>query len=197
MLKVKLAAVLAVTLISAPLSAKWTLMPEAARVPVAKSAMTVVPGQGWNASSVRPSNKGELWSFDGPVLNNVEFIAGIANGEPLAKERNKKREPLPKFSASMLPTDVAQAFEQTQRILTGSPDFAVEAMEPVSFAGRPGFRFTYRYTRPDDELTRRGQARGAVVGGKLYLISYTAAALHYYDAHLTKAQAIMDSATVN
>jgi hypothetical protein len=197
MSKLKFAAMLAVALAAAPLSAKWTLMPETARVPVAKSAMTVVPGHGWNMSSARPSKKSELWSYDGPVLNQVEFIAGVASGEPLAKERSKKHQPLPKFSGSMLPTDVAQAYEQTQRILTASPDFAIEAMEPTTFAGRPGFRFTYRYTRPDDELTRRGEARGAIVGGKLYMIAYTAAALHYFDAHLAKAQAIMDSATVN
>lgn len=159
--------------------------------------MTVVPGQGWNMTTVRPSKKSETWSFDGPILNQVEFVAGVANGEPLAKERDKKRQPLPKFGSAMLAPDVAQAYEQTQRILTGSPDFSIDSMEPASFAGHPGFRFAYHFTKPDEELTRRGEVRGAIVGGKLYMISYTAAALHYFDAHLAKAQAIMESARLN
>lgn len=184
-------------LAAAPAAAKWTLKPEGARVAVAKSALTVAPGAGWNSWSVRPGKKAELWSYDGPVLNQIEFIGGVASGEPIAKERNKKDKPLPKFSPNMLPTDIAQIYEQTQRIVTQSPDFAVESMEPTTFAGHPGVKFTYRFTKPEEELTRRGEARGAIIGGKLYLISYAAPALHYFDAHLTKAQAIMDSAKVN
>ncbi|HYZ47295.1 MAG TPA: hypothetical protein VE567_00210 [Sphingomonas sp.] len=181
---------------AAPISARWTLMPET-RVAVAKSGMTVLPGQGWNSWSVKPGKKGELWSYDGPVLNQIEFIGGVASGEPLARERNKKDKPLPKFSAKMLPTDIAQAYEQTQRIVAQSPDFTIESMEPVTFAGHPGVKFTYRFTKPDEELSRKGEARGAIVGGKLYMIVYTAPALYYFDAHLPKAQAIMDSAKIN
>jgi hypothetical protein len=184
-------------LATAPALAKWTQLPETMPVAVAKSPLKVVPGQGWNSWSVRPGKKAELWSYDGPVLNQIEFIGGVGNGEPLAKERNKKDKPLPKFNAKMLPTDIAQIYEQTQRIVTQSPDFTVDSMEPVTFAGHPGVKFTFRFTKPDEELTRKGEARGAIIGGKLYLISYTAAALHYYDAHLAKAQAIMDSAKVN
>lgn len=189
--------VLAASVATVPLYAKWTLMPPSGRVAVANSAMTVVPGQGWNMNSARPSKKGEMWSFDGPLLNQVEFVGGVANGEPLVKERSKKQQPLPKFSSAMLAPDVAQAYEQTQRIVTGSPDFTVDAMEPASFAGHPGFRFTYHFTRPDEELTRKGEARGAIVGGKLYMVTYTAAALHYFEAGLPSAQAIMDSAKLN
>lgn len=192
-----LAIVLACALDAAPLAAKWTLMPETTRVAVAKSSLTVVPGAGWNMLSARPMKKGEIWSYDGPLLNHIQFIGGIANGEPLAKERSKKYQPLPKFSADMLPTDVAQIYEQTQRIALQAPDFTIDAMEPTSFAGYPGFRFAFRFTSPDDELTRKGEARGAVVAGKLYMIAYTAAALHYFDAHLPQAVAIMDSAKLD
>lgn len=185
------------SLAAAPASAKWTLLPETMPVAVAKSQMKVVPGPGWNSWSFRPGKKAELWSYDGPVLNQIEFIGGIAAGEPLAKERNKKDKPLPKFNPNMLPTDIAQVYEQTQRIVTQSPDFTVDSMEPVTFAGHPGVKFTFHFTRPEEEITRKGEARGAIIGGKLYLISYMAPALHYFDAHLAKAQAIMESAKVN
>jgi hypothetical protein len=188
---------LALAVSAAPLSAGWKLMPPAERVAVANSVLTVVPGEGWNRSSSRFSKKGESWSFDGPILNNIDFLGGIASGEPIAKERNKKDKPLPKFNSAMLPTDVAQMYEQTARILTGSPDFAVESMEPASFAGHQGFRFTFRFTKPDEEITRKGEARGAIVGGRLYLIAYVATALHYFEAHLAAAESVMDSAKVN
>ena len=184
-------------LAAAPLSARWRLLPETMPVMVAKSAMKVVPGPGWNSWSFRPGKKNELWSYDGPVLNQIEFVGGVADGEALAKERNKKDKPLPKFSSKMLPTDIAQIYEQTQRIVTQSPDFVIDSMEPVSFAGYPGVKFTFRFTKPDEELTRKGEARGAIVGGKLFLIAYSAPALHYFDAHLAKAQAVMESAKIN
>lgn len=188
---------IALAVSASPLSAGWKLLPATQRVAVAKSSLTVVPGDGWNRSSTRLSKKGESWSYDGPILNSIDFLGGIASGEPIAKERNKKDKPLPKFNGAMLPTDVAQMYEQTVRILTGSPDFAVEAMEPADFAGHKGFRFTFRFTKPDEEITRRGEARGAIVGGKLYMITYVATALHYFGAHLAAAESVMDSAKVN
>jgi hypothetical protein len=186
---------LATALLSAPASAKWITVPTTAPTTVAQSKLWVTSPAGWNRWSKRPMKQSELWSFDGPLLNQVQFYGGVAAGQPLAKERNKKREPLPKFSANMKATDIAEAYEQTMRVTQGASDFTIDAIEPVTFAGRSGFRFAYRYT--SEELTRRGEARGAIIGGKLYLISYMAPALHYYDAHLAKAQAIMESAKVN
>ena len=58
-------------LAAAPLSARWTLLPETMPVAVAKSSMKVVPGQGWNSWSFHPGKKSELWSYDGPVLNQI------------------------------------------------------------------------------------------------------------------------------
>ena len=182
-------------LLSAPVSAKWIAVPTTAPSAVANSKLSVTPPEGWNRWSKRPTKQSELWSFDGPLLNQVQFYGGVPAGQPLAKERNKKREPLPKFSAGMKATDIAEAYEQTMRVTQAATDFTIDAIEPVTFASQPGFRFAYRYTA--DELTRKGEARGAIIGGKLYLISYMAPALHYYDAHLAKAQAIMDSAKVN
>jgi hypothetical protein len=158
---------------------------------------TAVQSQNDN-SATTGATRNSMDSLKNTLSNNqIEFIGGVANGEPLAKERNKKDKPLPKFNAKMLPTDVAQAYEQTQRIVTQSPDFTIDSMEPVTFAGHPGVKFTFHFTRPEEELTRKGEARGAIIGGRLYMITYTATALHYFDAHLAQAQAIMDSAKVD
>lgn len=187
--------ILVVALAATPVSAKWIMVPAAAPVAVAGPALSVTPGVGWNRWSKKPTKQSELWSFDGPQLNQIQFYGGVASGQPLAKERNKKREPLPKFSSKMKATDIAEAYEQTIRVTQNVPDFTIDTIEPARFAANNGFRFAFRYTAA--ELTRKGEARGAIVGGKLYLITYAAPALHYFDAHLPKAEAIMESARVD
>jgi hypothetical protein len=193
---IHLALSIAALAICNPALAKWKTMRDARPVAIAKGPMTVTPGAGWNQDQIRVFKKGETWSLDGPLLNTVDFYAAIGSGEPLAVERNKKRQPLPKFSADMLPTDVAQLYEQTARIVLGTSEFSVDAIEPATFLNRQGFRFTYHYTRPDEELARNGEAEAVIVAGKLYLIAYTATALHYYDAGLPSAEALMASASL-
>ncbi|WP_375381783.1 hypothetical protein [uncultured Sphingomonas sp.] len=179
--------------LAAPAVAKWTEV-AAARTPVAGSTLSVAAGAGWNRWSKHPIKAEELWSLDGPLLNQIVFLGGVADGQPIAREPNRKREPLPHFAAAMRPTDIAELLERTTRITEAAPDFTTEAVAPATFAGRPGFRLRYRYTV--GELTRLGEARGAVIDGRLYLIAYSAPALHYFDTDLPRATAIMDSAQV-
>lgn len=185
----------AAALTSAPALAKWSTVPPSAPVAVAGSKLSVQPAVGWNRWSKKPVKQSELWSFDGPLLNQLQFFGGLPSGQPLARERNKKREPLPKFAPSMKATDIAEVFEQTIRVTQGTPDFTIERIEPAPFAGEKGFRFAYHFTA--GELVRKGEARGAIIGGKLFMIVYSAPALHYFDAHLAEAQALMDSARLN
>jgi len=180
--------------IAAPAAAKWTEI-EPAKVVVANKAMSVVATPHWNRWSQKPIKKEELWSFDGPLLNRIEFFGGIADGEPMAKEVNKKREPLPKFSATMSTSEVVDLLERTTRIIDQSPDFQVDAVEPILFAGQKGFRIAYHYTA--GELAERGEARGAIINRKLYLIKYTAPALYYFEADAPAAIQIMESAAIS
>ena len=180
-------------LLATPATAKWKEVAPA-RTPVAASGLSVVADAGWNRWTRKPIKKEELWSLDGPLLNRIEFFGGIADSEPLAREVNKKREPLPKFGATMHAADVAELIERTLRVTEGAPDFITEAVEPANFSGQPGFRLRYRYTT--GELIRCGEARGSIIGGKLYLINYSAPALHYFDTGLPRATAIMDSARI-
>jgi hypothetical protein len=41
--------------------------------------------------------------------------------------------------------------------------------------------FSSTFVRQDDEVQRKGEAVGAVVKDKLYLVTYEAAALHFFD----------------
>lgn len=186
----------AALLLAAPAHAGWKLVPAGAPIAVAKSSMTVRPGEPWNRSIDRPSKRGETWTLDGAALNDLSFYAGVPAGEAIFRERDKRDEPLPRVAAGMLPTDIVAAVEGSYRILLRTPLFEVEEVAPATLGGHKGVRFTYRYTVQDDEVRRRGEARAAIVGGKLYLVTFDAPAIHYFDARIGAARAVMDSVVI-
>ena len=176
--------------------AGWKIMPRTVSVAVAKSPMTVTPGEDWNRWSTRPSKKGETWTLDGVSLNELSFFGGVLAGEAIYRERSKKDEPLPKFDAHMLPPDIVQAVEGSYRILLKTSLFAIDSQEPMKLAGYNGVRFTYHYTVQDEDVRRKGEARAVIVDGQLYLITFDAPEIHYFAAGIDEARRIMDSARI-
>jgi len=196
--KMKALVIGAVLLAAVPNAADagWKVMAAGQPVAVAKSSMRVTPSSAWNRWSARPSKKGEIWTLDGVSLNELSFYAGIAPGEAIFKERNKKDKPLPKFSAQMLAPEIVQLFEATSRITLATSLFEIDSVEPTTFLGKPGVRFTYHYSVQGDELRRNGEGRAAVINGKLYLSNFAAPAIHYFDASIGEVRGIMDGATL-
>lgn len=175
-----------------PVFADWTLVPRGASTAVAKSKMKVTPADDWNRWSSRPS-KGEIWTLDGLALNEVSFFAQIADGEPLYRERDRKNLPLPKFKADMLPTDLVELFEASNRILMQTSLFEMRNVEPAKMSGHDAVRFSYSYVMQGDELNRKGEAVAANIGGKLYLVNFVAPSMHYYDRDIAKFRALAAS----
>lgn len=164
-------------------------------VTVAASKMTVTPTRDWNRLSTSPGKRAETWTLDGEQLNDLTFFGGIEAGQPLVKERSKKKDPLPKFTAGALLIDVPELLEGTYRTYKKIGAFRTTLSEPGKFLGRDGVTFTYEYT-DEDQLIRKGEARAAIVDGKLYMITFDAPRLHYFDAAVKEAQAIMSSAAL-
>ena len=187
-------AVVTSLVLASPAQAGWVLVPVDAPSTVAKSKLVVTTFGEWNRSTKRPSVKGEFWTQNGAAIDAISFFGGLVKGDPLVKERQKKDKPLPKFDPAMLPTDIPQLFEQTSRIVLGTSLFEITEVRPVTFLGHSGVQFSYRYTMETDNLERLGEARAAIVDGKLYMIEFTAPALHYFDAEIEDARKIMDSA---
>lgn len=188
-----LAALAAAALIASPVLG-YGLVPQGARLAVAKSAMTVAPGIDWNKMNKRRGRNAEAWTLDGMPLNEVTFYGGVEHDKTLFKEVDKKNKPLPRFQSTMLAPDVVQLFEGSYRVAGGSSLFAVEGVEPATFAGQRGFRFTYSFTLEGEEVKRRGEATGAIVGGKLWMITYEAPVIHYFDRNLADYRALVASA---
>ncbi len=164
-------------------------------VTVANSEMTVTPPQDWNMLSIRPGRKAEIWTLDGEQLNNVTWYGGIASGEPLIRETSRKHKPLPKFTSATLLVELPELLETTYRTEKGIGDFQVGASSPDRFLGKDGIRFTYAYV-DNDNLPRKGEARAALVNGRLYMATFDAPRLYYFDRSLADFRALTDGAVL-
>lgn len=185
---------LAIMLAAVPASAAYRLMVPGQRVVILKSPLTVTPSIHWNRISTKPGKSAEVWTLDGAALNDVTFYAGIVDDRPIVRDSDKTDRPLPRFSATMLAPDIAQLFEATYRIALGTPLIKIETVEPATFAGSAGFRFTFTYAMQGEEVRRKGEVNGAIIGGNLYMISFEAPAIHYFGRDLAAYRALVASA---
>lgn len=176
-----------------PAQAGWKLAPAQEATQVAKSTLTVTPTVDWNRNSSRPIKQGEVWTLDGTSLNELYFVGGLAAGEPMMRETDKKANPLPKVKATMLPTDIPEFFEGTLRTALGTSVFEIDNVEPATVVGQPGVKFSFSFATQGDALVRKGVASGTMVGGKLYLMSFIAPSIFYFDRDRAKAEALMAS----
>lgn len=160
---------------------------------VADSGLTVTPPRDWNRLDAKPGKNAEVWTLDGEQLNDITFYGGVEPGKPLVKERDKKREPLPKFTATTLLIEVPELLEKTYRTHKQIGAFTLTGSTPDRFLGRDGVRFTYDYTDRDN-LSKKGEARAVLVGGKLYMATFDAPRLHYFNRTLPDYRALTDTA---
>ena len=162
-------------------------------VSVADSGVTVTPARDWNRLDAKPGKHTEVWTLDGDQLNDVTFYGGIEPGAPLLKERNKKRAPLPKFTATTLLVELPELLEGTYRAYKQIGGFSLTGSQPGRFLGRDGVHFTYEYT-DNDELPRKGEARAVLIDKKLYMVTFDAPRLHFFDRTLANFRSLADSA---
>lgn len=181
------------TLPAAPALAGWKLATHGVATTVAKSSLRVTPGRDWNRWSRRPIRNSEIWTLDGAALNELYFVSGLAAGGTLYKDADRKNNPLPKMGSALQLTEIPEFFESSNRVALATSVFQITSTEPMQFGGNPGVRFTYEYAVKDSTLMQKGVAAGTIANGKLYLISFTAPALYYFDRDRAEAEAIMNS----
>lgn len=186
----------ALALSASPATAGYKLMPTGTKQPVGKLGLSVVPPNDWNRLGAKIGRNAESWTLDGLSLNDLSFYAGIEDGRTLFREVDKKNRPLPKFSSKMLLPDIVQMFEGSYRIASGTSLFSIGNVEPATFAGQPGVRFSYSFVQQDEEVKRNGEATGAIINGKLYLITYEAPAIYYFDRDIAAYRKLVETAKI-
>jgi hypothetical protein len=89
-----------------------------APVKVAKSTMKVTPSLPWNRApkSALDVPSQEVWTQNGPLLDEITFIGGVTSGQAIAKQRPKDDRKVPVFRADMSPQDLVSMIESYYRI---------------------------------------------------------------------------------
>ena len=165
------------------------------QVRVAGNAFGVTPARTWNKLGARPGRGAEVWTLDGPALNEITFYGAIQTAQPIFRERNRREQPLPRFSSTMLLTDVPALLENSYRAGRGVTVYTTERMEPTRFGGADGVRFEYSFT-DGDEGRRRGEGYGAIVNGRLYLMTFEAPVIHYFDSSIEAYRQLVSRTTI-
>ena len=163
---------------------------------VARERMEATPGFAWNRAprGLYDISREENWTLNGPHLDNLTFIGGLGSGDPIVRfQRRTDWRQVPNFRADMSPTEIVGIIETFYRVRGGSTSFDTKAVQPRTFLGHPGFQFDYERLGTD-EVRRLGRGAAVVIGGRLYMIVFDAAAMHYFPAGLPDVERIISSA---
>lgn len=187
-------AVAGMLLVATPAPAGNTLVRQGVAVTVARSALTVTPDHEWNRMGARPGRRSETWTLDGAALNDLTFYGAIETGKPLFREADRKHRPLPRYSSRMLLTDIPTLLENSYRIALGTTLMTIDTVEPTLLAGRKAVRFTYTCTRQGEDVERRGEAVAAIIDRKLFMMSFEAPTIYYFDRDLAAFRRLVATA---
>jgi hypothetical protein len=163
---------------------------------VINGSLSVQPTKDWSHVSTFSLYGAHVvvWTMDGPELDKLCFVAGLENNASIHADRPGKT-PEPRFRANMTPSEVMELFEAAYARPTTTPViFKTVGLRPAKFAGVDGFRFDFSFVDQADEVERMGVATGAIHKGKLYLVFYHGARLHYFGKNLPEVEAILGSA---
>jgi hypothetical protein len=131
-----------------------------------------------------------LLTIDGPLLNRLYLVGGLAPGDFMFRSASKTQ-PTPTVRKGMSATERMEFITDNlavmgyQRVETARP-------RPAKFAGADGLRFDFA-AKTSDGLEIKGTSEVAEVDGKLYAIIYFAPAEHYFQATLAEAEKVMES----
>jgi hypothetical protein len=175
----------ALLMLSSPLAAHKVIEP-GLNDKIVKGAFSANPQTRWNRLQQRDGDYQEVWTIDGDRLNRVVFYGGVPVGEPLLKERDKKRDPLPAVTGNMLLPDIPLLLERTYRTKYGIAIMSIGQQEPATLDGRPAIAFDYTFIDPEYEVETKGEAVAALESGRLYLVAFEAPTVYYFDRDLQK-----------
>jgi hypothetical protein len=166
-----------------------------------RDAFTVKLDSAWNrfdaagATLFAAPGATEVWTAEGMTLDVLAFYIGIGEGETLGRvlQPGSGRK-LPPFRARMSPHEIIELYENL--VSQDGSAFRLGRLTPARFAGVEGFRFEHALTRKRDSLALDGVGYGAVVGGKLYLMAWSAPRSHYFGRLLPRFEAVASSASI-
>ncbi len=185
MVRQHLVAAAAILILSSPAIAHKVIEP-GLNDKIAKGAISASPVSRWNRLQQKDGDFQEVWTIDGDKLNRVVFYGGVPVGQPLVRERDQKRDPLPQVAGNMLLPDIPVLLERTYRTKYGVRIMTIGKQEPATLSGKPAIAFEYTFIDPEYEVETKGEAIATLDGGRLYLATFEAPAVYYFDRDIEK-----------
>ena len=147
---------------------------------------TVEPQIPWSSAK---SGKYETWTVDGGALQQIQFVIGLDDGEPLfkGKEQHEKQS----FKKSMSVSEIMELVVDGLSV-EGAQKLEAKNLKPFPFGGKPGFRFELNFVTQNG-LENAGLVVGSVIMDKLYLVKYTGARAHYFPKYRAHVERIIES----
>jgi hypothetical protein len=160
-----------------------------------KDRLTVTVDKPWNQFESGLGDGVPTWTQDGFTVDALRFYVGLKDGALLAPTPSEPKGTKPlAFKSTMQASDVVGLFEGM--VSRDGSSFTLDKLTPQPFAGQPGFRFEFSAVRKTDEVRLKGIGWGAVRGGELFVVTYMAPRLAFFDRHVASAEAIAKSARI-
>lgn len=160
-----------------------------------RERLTVTVDKPWNQFERGLGDNTPTWTQDGITVDALRFYVALKDGALIVPTPSEPKGTKPlAFKAGMQPAEIVGLFESA--FSRDGSSFQLDRLTPQPFAGQPGFRFEFSGVRKMDEVRLKGIGWGAVRNGELFVITYTAPRLSFFDRHVASAEAIAKSARI-
>lgn len=157
--------------------------------------LSVTLPQAWNQLEQAQGVPYQVWTQEGPLLDQLRLWSAIKPEQALTKEVpgvGKKAAKVPVFSAGLRP-DQWVALLEAAYAADGSV-VTVDKVEPARLGGARAVRFEFSMSRKSDELPLRGVGWATEQQQEFFAAVFTAPRLHFHGHLLPQVQAIVQSA---
>lgn len=135
----------------------------------------------------------ELWTRDGTLLNQLQFVGGVETGQHVFRTRRetRKRPDGAYFRSDMNGVEL-QALVLDGLTELGAVRPVASDLRPATFGDGESVRFGLTTTNQDG-LDYRGMAQASVHGERLNVVLFLAPAEHYFERDRARVEAIFDT----
>lgn len=133
----------------------------------------------------------EVWTREGPLLQQLIFFKGVEDGDYLIKLPGQSEDTLPKFRKEMTFLEI-QDFMIASFKRINAQDIEIQQMTPAKFGEKDGFRIDYKF-KTEDGIGKTGFLVGTIVEEELHAITYFGTDIHYFDLNKADAEKIIQS----
>lgn len=131
----------------------------------------------------------EVWTVDGPALEGIRIVKGLAPGEKLFED--EKSDAMPSYRKAMSESEIAE-FIADSLSASGMLLIKTVSLQPFDFGGRQGFRYDFTFIA-GNSVEMQGIAVGAQIAGRLHLIFYYGARRYYFEKYRQPVERMLAS----